>query len=420
MTWAANRRTTRKEDIAYCLLGIFNINMSMLYGEGARAFTRLQEEIIRTSDDETIFAWGFKNGNVHRIHDLEAISAENRLLASSPTDFLGCENILTISPREYWGTSQYMATHYSLTNKGLQIDRPLVILPAPFHTTLVPLNCSPIEPSETCSQILALPLRGGQIFDEAQLFMDSSSCPVLIGSHLIAGDPEKTKIYISASPGTLDAWRHEDIQIQVNIQQASTGLPAKAVYPTWFIPPSMWKRDTTSGVYLCSTSWGRVGEVWMGPPAHAFVDLACPNGQRYIVHLVQSYDPMAHALSFTAGVSKRGPEDTAVEDILGLKREGYFGPEISVASWFASLRGSNVGPEDMAEEEDTAVGEDLHLKEEGDSSPETSQPLWPTTSDDGYIWLELSQPRDDLPEFVTFWDHWMLKILVSCEEEAAT
>lgn len=67
MAWAAHRRTTRKEDIAYCLLGIFKINMSMLYGEGDRAFTRLQEEIIRTSDDESIFAWGFKSGSPHEL-----------------------------------------------------------------------------------------------------------------------------------------------------------------------------------------------------------------------------------------------------------------------------------------------------------------------------------------------------------------
>lgn len=57
MSWAANRHTTRKEDIAYCLLGIFDINMPMLYGEGAKAFRRLQEEIIRTGYDVSIFAW---------------------------------------------------------------------------------------------------------------------------------------------------------------------------------------------------------------------------------------------------------------------------------------------------------------------------------------------------------------------------
>jgi hypothetical protein len=31
--------------------------MSMLYGEGTRAFTRLREEIMKISDDQSIFAW---------------------------------------------------------------------------------------------------------------------------------------------------------------------------------------------------------------------------------------------------------------------------------------------------------------------------------------------------------------------------
>jgi hypothetical protein len=47
MSWAAGRQTTRIEDMAYCLLGIFDINMPMIYGEGSRAFIRLQEEILK-------------------------------------------------------------------------------------------------------------------------------------------------------------------------------------------------------------------------------------------------------------------------------------------------------------------------------------------------------------------------------------
>jgi hypothetical protein len=59
MSWAANREITRVEDLAYCLLGIFNINMPMLYGEGEHAFQRLQEEIFRSSyKDQSLFAWG--------------------------------------------------------------------------------------------------------------------------------------------------------------------------------------------------------------------------------------------------------------------------------------------------------------------------------------------------------------------------
>jgi len=59
MSWAADRETTRVEDMAYSLLGIFNVNMPLLYGESNKAFTRLQEEIIRGSDDQSIFAWQY-------------------------------------------------------------------------------------------------------------------------------------------------------------------------------------------------------------------------------------------------------------------------------------------------------------------------------------------------------------------------
>ena len=45
MTWSANRQTTKGEDRAYCLLGIFEIFMPLIYGEGTdNAFKRLQRE----------------------------------------------------------------------------------------------------------------------------------------------------------------------------------------------------------------------------------------------------------------------------------------------------------------------------------------------------------------------------------------
>jgi hypothetical protein len=57
LSWSAKRTTTREEDCAYCLLGLFQINMPLLYGEGARAFQRLQEEIMKISTDMSIFLW---------------------------------------------------------------------------------------------------------------------------------------------------------------------------------------------------------------------------------------------------------------------------------------------------------------------------------------------------------------------------
>ncbi|EME44182.1 hypothetical protein DOTSEDRAFT_172260, partial [Dothistroma septosporum NZE10] len=75
MSWAARRKTSRPEDRAYSLMGLFNVNMPMLYGEGAeKAFLRLQEEIMKLSDDQSIFAWAPATDS--RYHGLLAESPE--------------------------------------------------------------------------------------------------------------------------------------------------------------------------------------------------------------------------------------------------------------------------------------------------------------------------------------------------------
>ena len=58
MSWAARRVTTRVEDRAYCLLGIFSLNMTTVYGEGENAFRRLQEKLMKRSGDTSLLAWG--------------------------------------------------------------------------------------------------------------------------------------------------------------------------------------------------------------------------------------------------------------------------------------------------------------------------------------------------------------------------
>jgi len=64
MHWASRRTTARDEDLAYCLLGLFDVNMPLMYGEGGvRAFLRLQEEIAKRSNDQSIFAWDHKSDN---------------------------------------------------------------------------------------------------------------------------------------------------------------------------------------------------------------------------------------------------------------------------------------------------------------------------------------------------------------------
>lgn len=58
MSWAARRSTEEPEDRMYSLIGVFGINMSLMYGEGeAKAFMRLQSELMAHSEDQSILAW---------------------------------------------------------------------------------------------------------------------------------------------------------------------------------------------------------------------------------------------------------------------------------------------------------------------------------------------------------------------------
>jgi len=62
LSLASRRYTTKLEDMAYCLLGIFSVAMPLVYGEGSHAFVRLQEEIIKRSGDQSILAFAREAG----------------------------------------------------------------------------------------------------------------------------------------------------------------------------------------------------------------------------------------------------------------------------------------------------------------------------------------------------------------------
>ena len=102
MSWASKRKTTRIEDEAYCLLGLFDINLPAIYGEGERAFSRLQQEIIRSSSDESVLAWN-KNG---------VFSTSG--LAARPSFFQSKRKVIPLNPTEKHRPP-------ILTNRGLQM-----------------------------------------------------------------------------------------------------------------------------------------------------------------------------------------------------------------------------------------------------------------------------------------------------------
>ena len=123
MSWASRRITTRAEDMSYCLLGIFNVNMPLLYGEGERAFIRLQEEILKTCSDDSILAWGLDaEAHYPLVPNLEQSSSHSPILASSPKDFACCGNVVCATERD---------SSFNMTNLGLEIELPMVPICSP-------------------------------------------------------------------------------------------------------------------------------------------------------------------------------------------------------------------------------------------------------------------------------------------------
>ena len=115
MSWASHRKTTRVEDTAYSLLGIFEVNMSMLYGERERAFKRLQEQIIKNSSDQSIFAW--EDNRRPPFEVLNSLQPPGQILAPSPSHFFHC----AAASRKYWNGASF-----ELTNAGLRLNCYLV------------------------------------------------------------------------------------------------------------------------------------------------------------------------------------------------------------------------------------------------------------------------------------------------------
>lgn len=102
MRWASSRQATRIEDEAYSLLGLLGVNMPLLYGEGSKAFRRLQIEIVKQSSDESIFA-----------HQHSFWYAP---LASDASLFQGLSTSrYTYLPRK----------HYEFTNMGIRFNLPI-------------------------------------------------------------------------------------------------------------------------------------------------------------------------------------------------------------------------------------------------------------------------------------------------------
>ncbi|KAI5993221.1 heterokaryon incompatibility protein-domain-containing protein [Pisolithus albus] len=114
MSWAADRKTTRVEDRAYSLMGLFGVNMPMVYGEGSKAFQRLQLEIIRVTSDHSIFAWNPKRQGTRNL---------GSVLADDPNYWV---KLVRLRRRVF----SLPPSRWDVTNLGIQVSLPVIHLGA--------------------------------------------------------------------------------------------------------------------------------------------------------------------------------------------------------------------------------------------------------------------------------------------------
>ena len=108
--WVSKRKTTRIEDIAYCLIGLLGIPLSIAYGEGNMAFRRLQVEILQHTHDMGLFAW------------IGQPSAYNSMLAEGPECFSQSSLQSHLQPLPVLPKSgTVFDPTYAFTNYGLRI-----------------------------------------------------------------------------------------------------------------------------------------------------------------------------------------------------------------------------------------------------------------------------------------------------------
>lgn len=147
LSWLSSRETTRLEDMAYCMLGIFDLNMPLLYGEGSKAFIRLQQEIMKVSDDHSLFCWTWK-------------TAQNQggFLSEVPADFRLANRFV---PKQ----GNQRPSPYTFTNAGLDIRLP--ILHGWGSTFICILRVESVETGEKVGLPMSGDLATGRVYRES-------------------------------------------------------------------------------------------------------------------------------------------------------------------------------------------------------------------------------------------------------------
>ncbi|KXH57374.1 HET domain-containing protein [Colletotrichum salicis] len=240
MSWASKRRTTRVEDMAYCLLGLFRVNMPLLYGEGTRSFMQLQEEILKNSTDMSLFYWTALQ---------EASQSYRGLLARHPSEFASWYHIESTSRKSIsWAVCE-QEKEFSSTNKGVRMDATLASLFV-HGVNRTCLRCT-LFPDD---YVVFIPLR----YHRDNIYVRELAT-IIISSHILRHEQET--IYIAKDVDermstNLQAKVAETLSIDRSLLPANFSLEVTETWPkNLWLPQRQRYALPESKLFYCITSY---------------------------------------------------------------------------------------------------------------------------------------------------------------------
>ncbi|EJT75546.1 hypothetical protein GGTG_05479 [Gaeumannomyces tritici R3-111a-1] len=234
MSWASKRRTTRVEDVAYCLMGIFDINMPLLYGEGQKAFQRLQEEILKRSNDMSIFCSSSNYAKKLCWYGWD-------VLPVSPSAFDGS--------RDFWPPNPFMDKRwsqatFSVTNRGLLVQNAYLIpcssigFTKPYY--ILELNCTAtVTNPRQC--VMVLEWVAPSLYMRISDYRPLPRC-VITGDGADGQMGLTEDFYILTFDAYMDIWKGdlEDYTEDTDWVELTSGTPPWQLHVAQAAPPQYW------------------------------------------------------------------------------------------------------------------------------------------------------------------------------------
>jgi hypothetical protein len=255
MSWAASRETTRIEDTAYSLMGLFKVFMPMLYGEGNRAFIRLQEEIIKQTEDYTMFSWKAET----------SLPSQRGIFAHSPSEFIasGPDQITSRIAHQCNRPDQHLPP--ALSSRGLVLTLPLTPCDSMEGTYLGWVSCRTSNEMKGNEKTNVLCIRLKEIQSSPQVF--ARIFAEELESRTVAELQNFKQRTICVLPSNIDliVALNGPKRVNVVINPPVHGMGFDTLIPLEVAPTAIWTEEAKSLLFPCESENGPLAAILFGP-----------------------------------------------------------------------------------------------------------------------------------------------------------